>query len=191
MRKAAPIVWSVELLRDISKSVVSCLYSPEMLHICPMPDSFRLLNSSHSLPHGSVKGISNFREKNWRDFISNETLRFKKKTWWCPNHGNCSMNQSHIMSLLSFSVEARCNAPKQMPGANKLILGRCARHFMAPGHRIVEIAEKCDGQTIRVSASRSSLNAKWTVECSVLDCWQHAEIIIHLVVMVTLKKCNN
>lgn len=52
----------------------------------------------------------------------------------------------------------------------------------------MEIAEKCDGQTIHVSASRSFLKAKWTLECSVL---QHGEIIIHLVVMVTLKKRNN
>lgn len=58
MRNAASTVCSVDSLHNMPKSVVACLHSPPMLRICPK--FFRLLNSSHSAAHGSVKGINWF-----------------------------------------------------------------------------------------------------------------------------------
>ena len=52
----------------------------------------------------------------------------------------------------------------------------------------MEIAEKCRGQNIPVSALQEFSHSR--VEF-VLDCWQHSEIKIHLVVMVTHKKHGN
>lgn len=49
--------------------VSQCNNSRGMLHICSVQD---LLNSSHSVSHGAVKGISWFPENNWRDFIWNK-----------------------------------------------------------------------------------------------------------------------